>query len=163
MELAIIAVSLLALLAIENLVTRRSDRYRKELVYAVMPTALATQAAPHGEPSFDSAERALSRQLVAGQLDQADYLEAMAALATTDQRRTGFDPLRMMTIGNESRDQIAQLRAAMPTTAPATIFAAVALAHDGATVENLMRLLGMTNADALRVVVTAATDNHRPG
>ncbi|HEX9335926.1 MAG TPA: hypothetical protein VF892_08565 [Pseudonocardiaceae bacterium] len=163
MELAIMFVSLLALLAIENFVTRRSDRYRTELVHAVMPTAPTAQAAPRGELSFDGAERALSRQVVAGQVDRADYRDAMAALAATDQCRTGFHPLRTMAIGNESRDQIAQLRAAMPTMAPATVFAAVALAHDGATVENLMRLLGMTNADALRVVVTASTDNHRPG
>jgi hypothetical protein len=158
-ELAVVFVSVLALLAIEHLVTRRSDRRLRDLARVVMPTV--TKAAPSGERSYDIAERARSRRLVAGQLDRTDYRDAMAALAVTDERTSGFNPLRLMTISHESRDQITQLRAAMPALAPATVFAAVALAHDGATVENLMRLLGMTNAEALRVIVSTVTDNHR--
>jgi hypothetical protein len=162
-ELAIVFVSVLALLAIENLVTRWSDRRRKELARMVVPATPAAQAVPRGELSYEGAERALCRQLTAGQLDRADYRDAMAALAATDQRVSGANPLATMAIGHQSRDQITRLRAAMPAMAPATIFAAVALAHDGATVENLMRLLGMTNAQALRVIITTATDNHQSG
>jgi hypothetical protein len=162
-ELVIVFVSVLALLAIENLVSRRSNQPHKELARALMPAAptQAVHTPPCGGLSYDNAERALSAHLLAGQLDPADYRHAMARLAATDQRATGFNPLQRMTIGRDSRDQLAQLRAAMPALPPATIVAAISLAHDGATVENLTQLLGLTNAQALRVIVMTATGGER--
>jgi len=163
-SLAIMVVGVLALLTIENLLIARASRRRKASARAFVPTTTRAAPAVHDEPgglAYDDAERAMTARLLAGQLDPANYRDAMAALAATEQRTTGVDLVRLVAHGRGSSGQVAQLRVAMPALPPATIVAAVALAHNGATVANLMRQLRLTNAQALRIIITTATNGDR--
>jgi len=159
-ELAIVFMGVLTVLAVENLTTRRSTRRTRELVRAAAPVG---HASARTEPACDNAESALATRLLTGQLDQAGYHDAMAALASADQRTTGVNPLRLLRLAQDACDQIADLQRAMPTLSPTTIFTAIALAHEGATVECLMRRVGLTNAQALRVIITTASKGGRRG
>jgi len=59
-------------------------------------------------------------------------------------------------VDRDSFEQLRRLAIAMPTMHHATLSAAVALARNGATIEQLIRLLGLTNAQAVRVIITTA-------
>jgi hypothetical protein len=158
MALAIVAVCVMVLLVIENLASRRSTRQHREMARMIMqPDPGATQ----DELAYDNAERELTTRLLAAQLTQHDYHDGMAALSAADQRTTSLAPPRLAVLSRDSRIQLADLGAAMPAVPPTTIFAAVALASNGATIDNLMRLLGLTNAQALRVMVTTAANGDR--
>jgi hypothetical protein len=166
MELAIIIVFVLTLLAIENLITAHQKTKRNHVLTAgtERPVKQAIRISPaiEGTPqvavTYDDAERALTARLLSGELDPATYRGGMAALATTEQPMSGVGPLRVVAADRHSREQ---LGTAMPGLPEATVFAAVALAHTGATVEDLTRLLELTTAQALRVVITTAGNADR--
>lgn len=87
MTLAIAAACVLALLVIENIVSRRSARHHRELARMMMqPDPSRTR----DELAYD-AEHELTTRLLAAQLTQDDYRDSMAALAVTDQRAIGLN------------------------------------------------------------------------
>ena len=146
MTLTVLVASLLALVGIESVCTWRDlhrDRTVKRAARAAAP--IVTHA---------DAECAMTRQLLGGRLKPADYRDAMAALAATEEQVTGVDPLRLIAMDDDSLEQLRQLAIAMPALPRATLAAAVALTRNGATVEHLIRLLGLTNAQSVRVIIT---------
>jgi hypothetical protein len=167
MELAIIIVCVLTLLAIENFITTHQKSTRSDVLMAgtakrpgqqAIRTESVIDESPQVAVTYDDAERALTTRLLAGELDPATYRGGMAALAATEQRVSGVHPLRM---DAADRNTLEQLDTTMPGLPQATLFAAVALAHCAATVEDLTRLLGLTTAQALRVVTTTAGNADR--
>jgi hypothetical protein len=141
------------MLTVDALLARRANRRHQGLVRAVGEPAAAAEAPAATTSTFEDAERELTSWLAAGLLSPGDYRETIAALAATDQRVTGVNPLALLRLGREALDR---LKAAMPSVPRSTLFAAIALAQDGATVESLMRLLGLTNAQAVKVIMTTA-------
>lgn len=150
MVLVIVVVSITAMVMFDRFVTRRSEeraaRRRQKSVEPVITPV------PRGPLAYDYAERALTIRLLTGVVGPADYRDAIAALAATDERVTGVNPLRQITLDQQSLDQ---LGIAMPSVPRSTLLAAVALARNGATVESLTRLLGLTEAQSLRIIITA--------
>jgi hypothetical protein len=160
MELAIIVGFVLTLLAIDNFITTHQQSAKSHFLTAETaeqgrPRAIRTEPIIDDSPQIavthDDAERTLTARLLTGVLDRATYRGGMAALAATEQQVSGVSPLRMVAADGHLLEQ---LSTAMPGLPSATLFAAVALAHSGATVEDLTRLLGLTTAQALRVVIT---------
>jgi hypothetical protein len=163
MDLVIIIVCVLALLGIDRFFVAHQKRARSHVLMGT-----AGQQPIRTEPIVDlsseiaatyaDAERALTDRLLRGELSPATYRGGMAALAATEQRVSGVHPLRM---DAADRNTLEQLDTTMPGLPQATLFAAVALAHCAATVEDLTRLLGLTTAQALRVVTTTAGNADR--
>jgi hypothetical protein len=147
-ELVIIAGFVATLLMIENLITRQSTRRRKK--YAPILPALRNPAVP--SVGYADAEGVLTARRLAGKIDRTAYRDGLAALAALEQRSTGVSPLRMVALDQGSLAELGRLGTGMPELAPATLFAAVSLAHNGATVEDLTRLLGLAPSQALRIV-----------
>jgi hypothetical protein len=158
-ELAIIIGCVLTLLAIERVITTHTTTKSRVLIArATKPPArqaIGTESiigdSSRVAVTHDDSERALTARLLAGELHPATYRSGMAALAATEQRVSGVSPLRSPAADRHSQEL---LGTAMPGLPQATLFAAVALAHTGATVEDLTRLLELTTAQSLRVVVT---------
>lgn len=156
MVLAIVFVAILALLGIDRVITRHGTRRDRATAHAApLPAGvLATTV------TSDAAEQALTTWLFAGRLDRVDYRETMAALAATERRMTGVDPLPLIAMDRNGVGHVRRLGIAMPTVSRAALFAAVALAHNGATAENLTRLLGLTEAQAAHVITTTGLPDH---
>ncbi len=167
MELAVIIGCVLTLLAIERVITTHQKTAKSHALIARTAERPARQAirtesiigdSPEVAATYDDAERALTARLLAGELRPATYRGGMAALAATEQRASGVSPLRSPAADRHSHEL---LGTAMPGLPQATLFAAVALAHTGATVDDLTRLLELTTAQSLRVVVTTTGNADR--
>jgi len=148
-ELLIVVGCLAVMLTLESFLARRRRRRN------VHEITLPADAVPGSATmiSFDDAERSMTAYLLAGLLSRADYRDTIAALASTDQRLTGSNPLDTIMPSAESLDP---LSTALPAIQRPTLSAAVALAQHGATVDSLTRLLGVTDAQAIQIVTTAA-------
>ena len=140
---------LAVMLTLESFLARR--RRRRSVHEITLPAAAVPEAATM--ISFDDAERTMTAYLLAGLLSNTDYRDTVAALASTDQRLTGSNPIDAIMPSPESLDR---LSAALPAVRRTTLSAAVALAQHGGTVDSLTRLLGVTDAQAIQIVTTAA-------
>jgi hypothetical protein len=153
MELAVIVACVLALLAIDRVITTHQKATKSRAM-----TESITGNSPQIVVTYGDAERSLTARLLAGELHVATYRSGMAALAATEQQVSGVSPLRSPAADRHSHEL---LGTAMPGLPQATVFAAVALAHTGATVEDLTRLLELTTAQSLQVVITTADNTDR--
>jgi len=148
-ELLIVVGCLAVMLTLESFLARR--RRRRNVHEITLPAG----AVPGSETmiSFDDAERTMTAYLLAGLLTRPDYRDTVAALASTDERLTGSNPLEAIMPSPESLER---LSAALPAVRRTTLSTAVALARHGATVDSLTRLLGVSDAEAIQIVTTAA-------
>jgi hypothetical protein len=106
-------------------------------------------------------ERLLTSRVLAGNVDPAEYRSRLAALAEEDYARR-IEIRCALTLDHRARALLEPLRVALPEVPPATLSAAINLAGYGASVEDLVRLLGLTRAQAFRItVVTPGAGDHR--
>jgi hypothetical protein len=148
-DLLIVVGCLAVMLTLEWLLARR--RRRRDVHQITLPAGAVPESATM--ISFDDAERAMTSYLLSGALTRTDYRDTVAALAGTDERLTGSNPLDAIMPSAESLDQLC---AALPSVRRSTLSAAVALARHGATIDGLTRMLGLTDAQAIQIVATAA-------
>jgi hypothetical protein len=148
-ELLIVVGCLAVMLTLESFLARR--RRGRNVHGITLPATAVPESATM--ISFDDAERTMTAYLLAGLLTRPDYRDTVAALASTDERLTGSNPLDAIMPSPESLDR---LSAALPAVRHTTLSAAVALARHGATADSLTRLLGVTDVQAIQIVTTAA-------
>jgi hypothetical protein len=107
-----------------------------------------------GQPALgvvdpETTERRLTARLLAKKIDQRDYQAGMAAVtATADGLLIDGELWHAMMVGRALRQR---LRAVLPGVSWPTLRAAVNLVRYGATVDDLIRLLGLTMPQGLQV------------
>lgn len=163
MGLAILLVVGLGLLIADAAFTRRHPprrhpaRHRSDAPASVRVSVRTPVRAPvPGAAGPEATERALTARLLAGVLDGASYRDRMAEVASTvDGTGSGRDALRVLSLDMSSLELLGHLGPSLPELEPATLCAAVNLARYGAGVDDLVRLLGLSYPQAVRI--SAAT------
>lgn len=139
-----------AMMTLEWVIARRPRRRQHDVHEITLPATAVPDSATM--ISFSDAEAAIIEQRLKGLLSRTDYRDTLTALADAEERLSGSNPLDQLMPSRESVDGLA---VALPSIPRTTLSAAVALAHHGSGVDGLMRLLGLTDAQALRIVTTA--------
>lgn len=153
MSLAIllVGVGLILVADVTGAWLHRRSRRRRQRVAATPPVPGVGRVT---DP--EAIERYLTARVLVHSIDQESYRSRMASIAAAAAGQPVDDLLRRATaIGPESARLLGTLGTALPELSPATLRAAVCLAGHGAAVDDLVRMLGLTPAQALRI--TAAT------
>lgn len=110
---------------------------------------------PSTGPAADSGstEQQLATRLVAGELSQADYQQAMADLAHhTDQPGTGVEAGVLPGGHGDPRARLAMLGVVLPELSPNVLCWAFVMAQNGADADTLVRSLKLTRWQAASVI-----------
>ena len=131
------------------------------------PTESASDVVPLTfQTSPDEIERTLTARLLSGHLDRAEYHEAMDALMSVVKRAptAATVPRMLAVLGTPPHcgELLGRLGVALPELPPETVFAAFNLARCGANVDELVRLMDLTEPQALRIsTVVSGADGRR--
>ena len=148
-----------ALLVVEFVLYTWRHRRQRRLAVRRHPSGRGPAPTPDGPVQYrvtaldpEGIERLLTRRLVFGTITSEVYRHWMTKLAAgPDSDPVSVDVTRAFSLDVESRLQLARLATEMPELPLATLSAGVSLVRFGATVDDLVRLLGLRPDQALRI------------